>query len=161
VITDSIITNCIAVVRPTPLYNYIHKYTQKIMALNGYKIDENNYMAYLLVRWNLVLKSNETNSYYKHHCRWHHSAMQTSGAVVQSHVLLLVLHNTTSFTNIALKKDDLCSGCNTSRMYRVYTWNKVRQNHAFILWHFVIITHSFVLLIKQGGLFVLRNESFI
>jgi hypothetical protein len=87
--------------------------------------------------------------------------MQTSGAVVQSHVLLLVLHNTTSFTNIALKKDDLCSGCNTSRMYKVYTWNKVRQNHAFILWHFVIFTHCFVLLLKQGGLFVLRNEGLI
>ena len=47
---DSIITNCIAVVRPTPLDNYVHKYTQKIMALNGYKIDEKNYVAYLLVR---------------------------------------------------------------------------------------------------------------
>ena len=47
---DSIITNCIAVVRPTPLDNYIRKYTQKIMALNVYKIDGKNYVAYLLVR---------------------------------------------------------------------------------------------------------------
>jgi hypothetical protein len=47
---DSIITNCIAVVRPAPLDHYIHKYTQKIMALNGHKIDEKNYVVYLLVR---------------------------------------------------------------------------------------------------------------
>jgi hypothetical protein len=58
--------------------------------------------------------------------------MQASGAVVQSlyrywyyiiQPVLLTLH---------WKKDDLYSGCNTSRMYRVYIWNKVRQNHAVI-----------------------------
>ena len=47
---DSIITNCIAVVRPTPLDNYIHKYTEKILALDDYKIEEKNYVTYLLGR---------------------------------------------------------------------------------------------------------------
>ena len=55
---DSIITNCsIAVVRPAPLDNYNHKYTQKIMELNGYKTDEKNYVAYLLVRLNSVFRA--------------------------------------------------------------------------------------------------------
>jgi hypothetical protein len=53
---DSIITNCIAVVRPKPLDNYVHQYTQKIMAFNGYQIDERNCVVYLLVRGNLVFR---------------------------------------------------------------------------------------------------------